>query len=78
MSDGGPSEYYDFREGWNTWNDFADYKAKEQWKEHWNLEYNSEKPEQLHLCICTKGQRNWDLSCSAHGLNRVSPQATSC
>ena len=34
MSDGGPSEYYDFREGWNTWNDFADYKAKEQWKEH--------------------------------------------
>ena len=34
QSDGGPSEYYDFDSGWKTWNDFADYKAKHQWKEH--------------------------------------------
>ena len=33
-SDGGPSAYYDFHEGWRTWNDFADYKARQQWKEH--------------------------------------------
>ena len=33
-SDGGPSDYYDFLEGWKTWNDLADYKAKNQWKEH--------------------------------------------
>lgn len=33
-SDGGPSAYYDFHEGWSTWNDFADYKATQQWKEH--------------------------------------------
>ena len=34
ISDGGPSAYYDFKEGWSTWNDFADYKATKQWKEH--------------------------------------------
>lgn len=34
ISDGGPSSYYDFEEGWKTWNDFADSKAKHQWKEH--------------------------------------------
>lgn len=33
-SDGGPSAYYDFHAGWRTWNDFADYKATQQWKEH--------------------------------------------
>lgn len=33
-SDGGPSAYYDFHDGWRTWNDFADYKATQQWKEH--------------------------------------------
>ena len=33
-SDGGPSAYYDFHHGWKTWNDFADYKATKQWKEH--------------------------------------------
>ena len=32
-SDGGPSEYYDFPEGWVTWNDLADYKAQRQWKQ---------------------------------------------
>jgi len=32
-SDGGPSPYYDFLPGWKTWNDFADHKAKTQWKE---------------------------------------------
>mgnify|MGYP003659295923 CR=1 FL=1 len=34
VSDGGPSAYYDFHSGWSTWNDFADYKAAKQWKEH--------------------------------------------
>ena len=34
VSDGGPSAYYDFHSGWSTWNDFADYKASKQWKEH--------------------------------------------
>lgn len=34
VSDGGPSTYYDFQRDWKTWNDFADHKAKEQWKEH--------------------------------------------
>ena len=33
-SDGGPSSYYDFPPDWKTWNDFADYKATKQWKEH--------------------------------------------
>jgi len=33
-SDGGPSDYYDFQEGWKTWNDFADSKSSTQWKEH--------------------------------------------
>ena len=33
-SDGGPSSYYDFHEVWQTWNDFADFKATHQWKEH--------------------------------------------
>ena len=33
-SDGGPSEYYDFQKGWNTWNDINDYKAKNQWREY--------------------------------------------
>jgi len=33
-SDGGPSAYYDFKGGWKTWNDFADYKSTKQWKEH--------------------------------------------
>jgi hypothetical protein len=33
-SDGGPSSYYDFPVDWKTWNDFADYKATKQWKEH--------------------------------------------
>ncbi|MDB3972865.1 pentapeptide repeat-containing protein [Gammaproteobacteria bacterium] len=33
-SDGGPSEYYDFQKGWNTWNDINDYKAKNQWLEY--------------------------------------------
>jgi len=33
-SDGGPSAYYDFEPTWKTWNDFADYKSKAQWKEH--------------------------------------------
>jgi len=33
-SDGGPSSYYDFEPEWKTWNDFADYKAQAQWKEH--------------------------------------------
>ena len=33
-SDGGPSAYYDFEPAWKTWNDFADYKSKAQWKEH--------------------------------------------
>jgi hypothetical protein len=33
-SDGGPSDYYDFRDEWKTWNDLADHKASEQWKEH--------------------------------------------
>lgn len=31
---GGPSSYYDFPDGWVTWNDLADYKADKQWKEH--------------------------------------------
>lgn len=30
-SDGGPSDYYDFQQGWKTWNDFAEYKAINQW-----------------------------------------------
>jgi len=34
ISDGGPSSYYDFDDGWKTWNDFADSKASYQWKEH--------------------------------------------
>tara|TARA_R110000823_G_scaffold235772_1_gene361669 strand:- start:85 stop:462 length:378 start_codon:yes stop_codon:yes gene_type:complete len=34
ISDGGPSGYYDFYSNWKTWNDFADYKATAQWKEH--------------------------------------------
>lgn len=34
VSDGGPTEYYDFLTGWKTWNDLADYKASKQWKEH--------------------------------------------
>jgi len=33
-SDGGPTSYYDFPPDWKTWNDFADYKAQQQWKEH--------------------------------------------
>ena len=33
-SDGGPTKYYDFMPEWVTWNDLADYKASEQWKEH--------------------------------------------
>ena len=33
-SNGGPSKYYDFEPDWATWNDFADYKATNQWKEH--------------------------------------------
>lgn len=33
-SDGGPSDYYDFKDDWVTWNDLADYKAKHQWKEY--------------------------------------------
>lgn len=34
ISDGGPASYYDFKEGWVTWNDLADHKAKTQWKEY--------------------------------------------
>ena len=34
VSDGGPSKYYDFLNGWQTWNDLADYKSVKQWKEH--------------------------------------------
>jgi hypothetical protein len=30
-SDGGPSGYYDFDPGWNTFNDFLEHKAKHQW-----------------------------------------------
>jgi hypothetical protein len=31
VSDGGPSSYYDFDAGWNTFNDFMEHKAKTQW-----------------------------------------------
>lgn len=30
-SDGGPSSYYDFKEGWTTLNDMMEYKAIHQW-----------------------------------------------
>lgn len=30
-SDGGPSSYYDFDPGWNTFNDFMEHKAITQW-----------------------------------------------
>lgn len=33
-SDGGPTDYYDFKGEWVTWNDLADHKAKYQWKEY--------------------------------------------
>ena len=33
-SDGGPSSYYDFDPGWNTFNDFMEAKASLQWKEY--------------------------------------------
>jgi hypothetical protein len=33
-SNGGPSSYYDFPGNWRTWNDLADYKAKNQWLEY--------------------------------------------
>lgn len=32
--EGGPATYYDFEEGWVTWNDLADFKSTNQWKEH--------------------------------------------
>jgi len=31
---GGPSSYYDYQSDWVTHNDYMDYKAKHQWKEH--------------------------------------------
>jgi hypothetical protein len=31
VSDGGPSSYYDFDAGWNTFNDFMEHKATTQW-----------------------------------------------
>ena len=34
ISDGGPSDYYDFPDNWNTLNDFIEYKSEHQWKEH--------------------------------------------
>lgn len=33
-SDGGPSNYYDFPESWNTQNDYIESKSKYQWKEY--------------------------------------------
>ena len=31
QSDGGPTGYYDFDPGWNTFNDFMEHKALTQW-----------------------------------------------
>lgn len=33
-SNGGPSSYYDFDPGWNTFNDFMEHKALTQWGAH--------------------------------------------
>ena len=38
ISDGGPSDYYDWPSYWNTLNDFIEYKSEHQWGKfsfHW-------------------------------------------
>lgn len=34
ISDGGPSDFYNFPGEWQTFNDFIEHKSKYQWKEH--------------------------------------------
>lgn len=48
ISDGGPSDYYDFPDDWTTLNDYIEYKSEKQWG-----------ADAFHLANITKASCRW-------------------